>query len=104
MANLPRNAYSLNGGLAFAGAPAYGNTNAQELAEGSTAGQIRQSLQQAASQERVREETRRVAANAMAQRFKSELQQATVQADPNALRNLRTIAAQPDLVQNLGMA
>lgn len=85
------------------GHPAHVNPVAREMVNPSRA-QVHQSLQQTASRQGVYEETRMAAANAMAQQFKSKLQQATVQADPNALMNLRTIAAKPDLVQNLGMA
>lgn len=71
MANLPRNAYSLNGGLAFAGAPAHGNTNARELQEGPASGQVSQSLQQEGSRQAVLAE---LAAVNQAQRYKLALQ------------------------------
>jgi len=56
MARLP-DGYSLNGGLAFRGAPAHGNPSARQLIAGPTATQVEQSVQQMAGREQVNGET-----------------------------------------------
>jgi hypothetical protein len=88
MANLPR------------GHAAYVNPVARELVNPADA-QFKQSMQQAASQQGVREEAREAAANALAQHYKSSLQQMVGAA---GVPNLAMIKDNPDLVRNLGMA
>lgn len=96
MANLPRNAYSLNGGLAFAGAPAHGNTNARELEEGPTAGQILQAMQQEGSRQAVRGE---IAAANQAQRYKLALQSMVAP----QLSGMQNVAQMGDIASAIGM-
>lgn len=99
MARMP-NGYSLNGNLAFQGAPAHGNPVAAEMVNPAEA-QVKQSLQQTQTQQAVRGEAAQVAANNLAMQYKSRLQQAV---GPEGLPGLSAIAANPDLVGNLGLA
>ena len=99
MANLPRSAYSLNGGLAFAGAPAHGNPVAAEMVNPAEA-QVKQSLQQTQTQQAVRGEAAQVAANNLAMQYKSRLQQAV---GPEGLPGLAAIAANRGITENLGL-
>jgi hypothetical protein len=99
MARLPEG-YSLNGGLAFAGAPAHGNPAAAELVNPAVA-QVRTATQQQASTEGTRAE---IQAAQMAAAAKTMIQKAALAQNPNALQGLGAIAQNPGILENIGLA
>jgi len=99
MALLPKN-YSLNGGLAFAGAPAHGNPNAAELVNPAAA-QVRTAVQQQATAEDTRAATQ---AAQMAVAAKGMIQRAALEKNPEALPGMAAIAQDPGILENIGRA
>lgn len=97
MANLPRGANSLNGGLAYTGAPAYGNPVAAEMVNPAQA-QVQQAVQQETTRSQTREQAQ---ASQLAVLHKSALQKLLGR---EGLPNLAAIAADPGLVDNLGLS
>lgn len=98
MARLPEG-YSLNGNLAFQGAPAHGNPVASELVNPAAA-QIRTAVQQQGATEATRAETQ---AAQMAVAAKEAIQRALLAQNPNALSGLGTIAKNPEILSNIGL-
>jgi hypothetical protein len=101
MANLPRSAYSLNGGLAFQGAPAHGNVVARELESGPAPSQVAQSAQQEATRQGTRAEA---LASQMAASAKNAMHELLLRGNSGALPGMSAIAANPELVANIGLS
>ena len=103
MSRLP-DGYSLNGGLAFQGQPAHGNTAARaELEAGPAAAQVAQATQQ--TQQGVKQNLvtqRAQMASALANGFKLGLQRATLAGNQDALPGMRAIAVNPEILTNIG--
>ena len=99
MARMPAG-YSLNGGLAFQGAPAHGNPVARELESGPSMSQVVQAAQQETTRQMTRAEAQ---ASQMAVAAKNAMHRIIHAEDPNALGGLRTIAQDPQLMANIGL-
>ena len=91
MARLP-DGYSLNGGLAFRGAPAHGNPVARQLVSGPTASQLEQSVQQMTSRQEVNAETQ---ASQMAVQYKLATQRLLNSMLPGAFEATESLALNP---------
>ena len=104
MSRLP-DGYSLNGGLAFQGQPAHGNTAARaELEAGPTATQVAQATQQTRQNVVQNQMTQRAQmASALANGFKQSLQRATLAGSQDALPGMQAIAANPEILANIGL-
>ena len=100
MARMPAG-YSLNGGLAFQGAPAHGNPVARELESGPSMSQVIQATQQEATRQMTRAEAQ---ASQLAVGAKNAVHQMLLASDPNALRGLKAIAANPEIPANIGLS
>jgi len=102
--------YSLNGGLAFQGQPAHGNTAGAEVVD-PRAAQVQQAAQQTQQGMTANNLTARSQqmANVLLSNAKSNLQRAAAASNPDALPGLTTIArAQRDdgsnaITENIGI-
>jgi len=106
MARLP-DGYSLNGGLAFRGAPAHGNPSARQLIAGPTATQLEQSVQQMAGREQLNRQTQasqlagqeqldpETLASGLAAKYKSATQRLLKSIVPGAFEATEALATNP---------
>lgn len=99
MARVPAG-YSLNGGLAFQGAPAHGNHVATELEAGPAPAQMKQSLQQEANRQMTRAEMQ---AAQMAAGAKNAMHRMLLAGNPGALKGMSAVAADPSILTNIGL-
>ena len=106
MARLP-DGYSLNGGLAFRGAPAHGNPNARQLFDGDAASQLGLSIQQEFGRQRLNRQTQasqltgqeqldpETLASGLAAEYKSATQRLLKSIVPGAFEATEALATNP---------